>query len=229
MFVQFGFYALSVVAFGMVMILLKFADNSKQLITRYVWGGLVWLVYLVIISRTGVLDDFGFPPRIPLLVVIPAIVAGIVFTSRASFRSALEKAPLSLPVFLTSFRILVELLIYGAYRLDVFPQRVTFEGLNYDVVVGLSALPVGYLVLRQKLSLRGLLMWNVLSLLVLSFTVYAFASTYYFSDYVAETGNTQFVRFPYLLLAAVLLPAAVFLHVFSIRQVVGRQRNKEDR
>src|SRR5690606_38567824 len=224
MFVQFGFYALSVVAFGMVMILLKFADNSKQLITRYVWGGLVWLVYLVIISRTGVLDDFGFPPRIPLLVVIPAIVAGIVFTSRASFRSALEKAPLSLPVFLTSFRILVELLIYGAYRLDVFPQRVTFEGLNYDILVGLSALPVGYLLLKQKLSPRAVLIWNIASLLILSVTVYAFVSIYYFPDYIALPGNSQFVRFPYLLLAAVMLPVAVWLHVFSIRQAVSRRR-----
>ena len=75
MLIQFGFYALSVVAFGMVATLLKFADNSKQLITRYVWGGLVWLFYLIIISRTGVLADFGFPPRIPLLIVLPAIVA----------------------------------------------------------------------------------------------------------------------------------------------------------
>src|SRR5690606_21039044 len=113
-------YALFVVAFGMVTSILKYTVPSRLLITSYFMIRLIWLAYLIVISRAGVLQDFGLPPRIPLLMVIPAVVAGIVFTGRPSFRSALEKAPLHLPVFLTSFRILVELLIYGAYRIGVF-------------------------------------------------------------------------------------------------------------
>ena len=222
MVVQFGFYALSAIAFLMCIALLRYALDSRRLITTYLLGGLVWLMYVIVISYAGILEDFSLPPRIPLLIVIPAILAGIVFTGRPSFRSALNRAPLYLPVFLTSFRVLVELLIYGAYRLDVFPQRVTFEGLNFDVLVGLSALPVGYLIFKRKLSRTGLLVWNIASLLVLSLTVYAFISTYYSSDYIATTGNIAFVRLPYLLLAAVLLPVAVFLHVFSIRQAISR-------
>lgn len=224
MVVLFGFYALSAIAFLMCIALLRYALDSRRLITTYLLGGLVWLMYVIVISHAGILEDFSPPPRIPLLIVIPAILAGIVFTGRPSFRSALNRAPLYLPVFLTSFRVLVELLIYGAYRLDLFPQRVTFEGLNYDILVGLSALPVGYLLLKQKLSPRAVLIWNIASLLILSVTVYAFVSTYYFSDYIALTGNTQFVRFPYLMLAAVMLPVAVWLHVFSIRQAVSRRR-----
>lgn len=218
MLVQIGFYALSVVAFGMVTSLLKYADASRRLITNYFLIGLIWLAYLIVISGAGVLQDFGLPPRIPLLIVIPAVVAGIVFTGRPSFRSALEKAPLHLPVFLTSFRILVELLIYGAYRIGVFPQRVTFEGLNYDVLVGLSALPVGYLLLKRRLSPRGLLIWNFAALLILIVTVCAFVLAYYFSESTGPTDKAEFVRFPYLLLPGVLLPVAVLLHVFSIRQ-----------
>jgi hypothetical protein len=55
--------------------------------------------------------------------------------------------------------------------------------------------------------------------MVLALTVYSFVSTYYFSDHVSLAGKMKFVQFPYLLLAAVLLPIAIFLHVVSIRQV----------
>jgi hypothetical protein len=58
------------------------------------------------------------------------------------------------------------------------------------------------------------------SLLVLALTVYSFVSTYYFTDYVTLTGKMEFVQFPYLLLASVLLPIAIFLHVFSMRQLL---------
>lgn len=218
MLVQFGFYGLSVIAFGMIIALLTYADNPKKLTTSYLVFGLIWLAYLLVITKTGVLANFSLPPRIPLLIVIPTVIAGIIATGRKSFRSVLEKAPLHLPVFLTSFRILVELLIYGAYRDGVFPQRVTFEGLNYDILVGISACVVGVLLLKQKLSIRALLLWNVLALLVLALTVYSFVSSYYFNDAFPVTDKIKFVQFPYVLLAAILLPIAVFLHVVSLRQ-----------
>lgn len=219
MILEIGFYSLSLVAFAMVIALLKYADHSKRLVAIYTTFGLAWLIYLVILTRTGWLESFDLPPRVPLLIVIPAIIAIIGFTGRRDFVTALERTPLHLPVFLTSFRIIVELLIYGAFRNGVFPQRVTFEGLNFDVLVGVSALVMGVLVAKGIISTRGLMIWNVLSILVLTLTVYSFVSTYYFSDYVAQTGRLDFIRFPYVLLAAVLLPIAIFLHVFSIRQV----------
>lgn len=217
--ISFGFYALSLVAFGMLITLLMYGANPKRLVTSYLIVGLAWLVYLLLISKTGVLENFSLPPRILLLIVIPTILASVVATGRQSFKNVLEGAPLYLPVFLTSFRILVELLIHGAYREGVFPQRVTFEGLNYDIFVGLSACLVGVLLLKQKFPLWGLLARNILSLLVLSVTVYAFVSTYYFSGHLSLTSKMEFIQFPYLLLAALLLPIAIFLHVVSIRQV----------
>lgn len=219
MILQIGFYTLSVISFAMIIALLKYADNSKRLITNYLVIGFLWLTYIVVISKTGVLGHFGLPPRVPLLIVLPAVISIVVFTGRQSFRSVLEKTPVHLPVVLTSFRILVELLIYRAYLEGAFPQQVTFEGLNYDVLVGLSALVVGILFLKQILSLRVVRAWNILSLMVLMLTVYSFVSTYYFTDYVTSTGKADFVQFPYLLLASVLLPVAVLLHVISMRQV----------
>ncbi|MFN3667417.1 MAG: hypothetical protein ACK4S0_14725 [Sediminibacterium sp.] len=219
MIVKIGFYALSVVVFLMVIALLRYAENPKKQIRDYLLIGFFWLIYLLLISKAGVLNNFGLPPRVPLLLVFPTVIASIVFTGRKSFRNILEQVPLHLPVFFTSFRIFVEVLIYGAYLNGVFPQRVTFEGLNYDIFVGLSALPVGAFLVKKKLPLQALWLWNIISLMVLAITVYAFVSTYYFTDHLPSTSKTAFVQFPYLLLASVLLPIAVFLHVFSLRQI----------
>jgi len=223
--VQFGFYALSVIVLLMQIFIIKNAAAQRKSIVGYLVICTIWIAYLLLLSASGALYNFGLPPRVPLLIVIPA-VAGIIFiTGRKSFRNILQQTPLHIPVFMQSFRIVVELLIYGAFLEGVFPERATFKGLNFDILVGSSSLIVGVLVQRGILSGKGLLIWNVISLLVLTVTVYAFISTYYFTDYLAAgSGNKSFVEFPYLLLASVLLPAAIFLHVFSIRQVFAKMR-----
>ena len=220
MIVESGFYALSAVAFLMVIALLKNGDHPKALLSNYVIVGTVWLAYTIIISRIGVMNNFTLPPRVPLLLVIPSIVGIIFLTERPLFKSVIKRTPLHVPVFLISFRIIVEMLIYGAYRNGIFPQRVTFEGLNFDVLVGLSSLIIGFLLVRKKLSMQALWIWNLVSMFVLTLTMYSFVSAYYFSDYVATTGHNELVSFPYLLLVSVLLPIAIFLHVFIIRQVL---------
>jgi hypothetical protein len=223
--VQFGFYALSVIVLLMQIFIIKNAIARRKSIVGYLVICAIWIAYLLLLSASGALYNFDLPPRVPLLIVIPA-VAGIIFiTGRKSFRNILQQSPLHIPVFMQSFRIIVELLIYSAFLDGVFPERATFKGLNFDILVGSSSLIIGFLVQRGILSSKGLLIWNVVSLLILTVTVYAFISTYYFTDYVpAGRGNKSFVEFPYLLLASVLLPAAIFLHVFSIRQAFAKMR-----
>lgn len=203
----------------MIFIILNRSEHRKRLFVIYSILSAVWLAYVFLLSQSGLLLSFSLPPKIPLFIVAPAVVAITIITGTKGFRHLLESTPVSLPIYLQSFRIVVELLIYGAFLNGVFPQKATFEGLNFDILVGLSAPVAGYLYQRRRLSDMGLLVWNVVSLIILSVTVYSFISTYYFTDYVRTVGNTNFVQMPYLLLASVLLPVAVFLHIFSLRQL----------
>lgn len=84
MIVESGFYALSAVAFLMVIALLKNGDHPKALLSNYVIVGTVWLAYTIIISQTGILNNFTLPPSVPLLLVIPSIV-GIIFLTGTTF------------------------------------------------------------------------------------------------------------------------------------------------
>ena len=223
--VQIGFYFWTAFALSMIFILLNLNEQREKIVTAYVVVIAAWLTYTTILSQSGVLNDFSLPPRVPLLVVIPAFVIIIVLTATKNFRDVLLHTPRHIPVYLQSFRIVVELLIYGAFVDGVFPERATFKGLNYDILSGISALVIAFLYQKGKLSNKGLLIWNVAALLILALTVYSFVSVYYFGDPVEATGSADFVKIPYLLLAAVLLPIAVFLHVFSLRQLMQTHQN----
>lgn len=220
--VQPGFYLLSVIAVGMIAHMLTVTSQGGKVILRLAVFVALWSAYIFFLHRTGVLADFSLPPRVPLLIVVPAMVISIVITGRSSFRRILEKTPLQFPLYLQSFRVAVELLIYGAFAEGVFPRAVTFEGTNFDVLSGLSAPVVAYLYQHRKVRYSALLIWNIVAILTLGVTVYSFVSAYYFAS--GFSGSADFVTFPYLLLPAVLLPVAVFLHIFSLRQIILRRR-----
>ncbi len=223
--IQAGFYTLTGAVLLALIFVIKNHIAPRKSIAGYLTICAIWIVYLSLLSATGVLDNFGLPPRVVLLIVMPAVAGIILLSGRKSFRVILQQTSLHFPVYLQSFRIIVELLIYGAFLQGVFPERATFKGLNYDILVGISSLIMGILVQRRKVGAIGLLIWNAVSLLILSVTAYSFISTYYFTDFLGTNkGGRSFVDFPYLFLAAVLLPAAVFLHVFSLRQVIGKLR-----
>lgn len=217
--VKIGFYLLTGVVVLMVLALFRKDDNPKGTITKYLIICSLWTIYIILIAKSGLLENFGMPPRFPLLIVIPALTGILLAMNRKKLQPLLLRTPLYLPLLLQSFRIFVEILIYGAFLEGVFPQRTTFEGLNYDILVGASAGIVAFMTFKKIITPRGILFWNIASLCILSLTVYSFVSSYYFSDYLLS-GSKDIVKFPYLLLVSFLLPAAIFLHIFSIKQVI---------
>ena len=216
--VSIGFYLLTAIALFMMLFIFGFANNRKKALNTFLFIVAIWLIYINYLSRSSLLVDLGIPPRMPLMVILPTLIASILITGLKSFRSILQNTPAWLPVYFQSFRILVELLIFGAYLNGVLPQRVTFEGLNFDIIVGISAPIIAYLYMKKKISALFLLSWNVFGLLILTLTGYAFLTAFYQYDFATISQNTEFFHIPYLLLPGVLLPLAIFLHIFSLRQ-----------
>lgn len=224
--VEISFYLLSFIAVAMLLLLFQ-TYSSIKVIKLLSTGMFCWIAYLFMLHQNGALRNFELPPRIPLLVVFPAVFLIILVVNRPFMKQALATTPMYIPIALQSFRVFVELLIFATYKKGIFPQRATFEGLNFDILVGISALFIGVAVAKGVLKNTGILVWHFISLSILSVTVYSFISTYYFGDFGASANRLLFVEFPYLLLASVLLPTAIFLHVFSIKQLrIKRQMKK---
>lgn len=220
-----GFVILTTLSLFLLVCILSYHSSKVKMIPTFTIAFAFWIGYVYLLSSSGVLSSLAFPPRVPLLIILPVLLFSVYISGSASFRDVLSRMPSHVPVYLQSFRVGVEVLIYGGFAEGIFPERATFNGLNYDILVGISAIAVGFLVHSGKIGAPGLMAWNIIGLSILSVTVYAFLSSYYFYNHLGlPEPNTRFTNFPYILLAAVLLPTAVFLHIISLRQVKPRLR-----
>lgn len=202
------------------------SPRRRAIVIGLATGLALWLGLTAALARAGVLSVWtARPPRVVLLPL--TALAAIVFLSRgATFRSLIGSLPPSWPVALQSFRMGVELLLWGLFIQGRVPVQMTFEGRNFDGLVGLSAPVVALLVARDRLGPRGLLVWHFLGLGMLA-NVFGTAATSLPGPLHLDWPGpplTAVASFPVVWIPAFFVPLAVFSHIVSIRQTVGRLR-----
>lgn len=186
----------------------------------------IWTSLLCILSNKGFFSDFSkMPPRPALAILIPLPFV-LLFAFSKKGMQLLKVVPPHWLVYMQSFRIVVELLLLFAFVAGRLPAQMTFEGRNFDVVTGVLALLVGWLLAREKkyasklavaFNIVGmLLLLNILVIAVLSMPT----PLRYFMN---EPSNTLVAQFPFILLPGVLVPIAYTLHIFSLRQLLTKQ------
>lgn len=196
--------------------------NNKKTLYWYATAISIWMLYVIEVSSSGFLADFSLPPKVVVFVILPAFVFTAIFFSLKRFNATIAAFPIALTVYYQTFRVIVELLILGLYKEGIGPELVTFEGRNFDILAGLTAPIVGYLAYSKKvISHKAVIAWNIVGLLLLANIVFIFQSLlikpemWGFSEIPV---SLDFTRPPYILIAAVFMPSAVFMHVFSIRK-----------
>jgi hypothetical protein len=196
------------------------SGHSKLAIKVTVFLGL-WLAYLAILSSSEVLQEFSLPPRMPFLVVLPLFLLMAFVLTTETAKTVVLTLTASYLIYVQSFRIIVELIIWGGYQEGFIPIQATFEGFNFDVVVGLTAVPVAHYARRVNASKKVIIAWNIAGLIILGNTVRVFITTAYFPEifgHLEPMVGMQFVQMPFLLVAGFFMPLAVFVHALSIKQ-----------
>ena len=203
----------------------KSMSNSQQANkakTVLVLALLFWHSYLFFISESGILADFSLPPRMPILVIIPLFLFSGVFVYTNRKKTWVNSIPTHWLVYYQSLRIGIESIFYFSVGAGVLPALVTFEGYNYDILFGISALLIGYFTFtKQLISLKWIDVWNVFGLLVIAFIISLFLTGTYFPE-IYEDPNQRltpiYTQYPYILVAGFLMPSAVFIHFLSLAQ-----------
>ncbi len=178
-----------------------------------------WLAYITTASLAGFFQSGALPPRIPLGLVAPAFAFTIWFFASRRFHNIITAIPASWLVYAQVFRVMVELLLFSLYKQGILPVSTTFEGYNYEIIIGLSAPIMGYLaVTKQILPKWTLVLWNIAGLCTLATIVFIFISHAYRPSMWTDgtLSINDFGAFPYTLLPGFLMPLAVFMHIFSI-------------
>jgi hypothetical protein len=212
----------SVCAFGLLFKLFR-VQRRMLIITCVVVA--VWFVVVGALALRGFFADFAsLPPHLLFALLLPAVVFGVFSFVSKSLPEALGQMPVYWLIGFQVFRVVVEIVLYKGYKAGVVPVQMTFDGRNFDILVGLTAPVAAWLYARTRSAALGIV-WNVAGLVsVINIAVVAVLSMPTpLRHFMNDPPNTLLTHFPFIYLPAVLVPAAYIAHVLSIRQILQRR------
>jgi hypothetical protein len=178
-----------------------------------------WLALTGVFGYTAALHDFSrMPPRLPLLFGFAFIV--IYFASYFPAPSKLMESPgLAWLIGLQVFRVAVEIFLYLGHRAGFVPVQMTMEGRNFDVITGLTALPMAWLVAKKKSPRWLVYAWNIvgLGLLLNVVLISVLSMPTPLRRFSNEPANTFVTYFPYVWLPLYLVQVAWMSHLLIFR------------
>ncbi len=198
--------------------------RRNRVVTATALGLAAWLAFTAALALTGLAGDFSaFPPPVMPLVLLPPLVASLVLTFSGKFGAVLRHVPVQWLLYLQSFRVAVEVLLWALHGQGLVPVQMTFEGLNFDVLTGLTAPLAAYLLTARPRWRRPILLgWNVmgLALLITIVVISILSLPTPLRAFPNEPANTIVTRFPFIWLPGFLVPLAYTLHFFALRKIM---------
>ncbi len=165
---------------------------------------LAWTAFVVAIGATGVLSEF--PPAVGPVTLISAILF-----ARSPIGRLLETLPFHLLIGFQGFRILAEVYLFLRWKDGAIPVELTFEGMNFDIVTGVAALVLAFVLAKKPL--RPLIWaWSLMGTALLITIV----------SLHMKLAPESVVRFPYVLLPGVLVWSAVAGHVVTYQKLLAK-------
>jgi hypothetical protein len=184
---------------------------------------LLWLVVTTVAAANNRLSNFaGFPPLFFIFMMIQLVFLGwLIFFS--SFKEQLLQIKQIHLIYTQTFRIAVELILAQLATVSLFPIELTYHGINFDIISGLLALPIGFCVaiFGENKMKRGILAFNVIGLILLANIVLHVVlalptplQKFYFGVEPRIVGVFPMQWLPYFL-----VPTALGLHLLSLRKI----------
>jgi hypothetical protein len=227
-FSQAGFIAITLLYYTFFMLCLRKGlrqtdypeRHQRKVLFKILASLLLWFGLAAILSQSGFFNSFEkFPPPFFILLIVP--LAGVIyFISRPITREILGRIPPQYLIYLQTFRIIVEVLLWMLFMDNLIPVQMTFEGRNFDILAGLTSIVMGYFVSRGRVNKQIALIWNFicLGLLVNIVTIAILSTPTPMRVFMNEPANTIVAKFPVVFLPAALVPLAYGLHFLSIIQ-----------
>jgi hypothetical protein len=211
---------------GLVVALVVFiavitARSSSALRLRVILAVVAWLGLTALLSMESFFHDFSTMPPRPVIPALVFILAGILFLRSASGKAVLRSTPASWLIGFQVFRVLMEIILWLVYEHGIIPVQMTFEGRNFDILVGVTAPFVAYLLHTGHMKPMVAVVWNVagIGLLMNIVIVAALSTPSPLRVFMNEPANTFIAYFPFVWLVAFVVPVALLGHIASLMQL----------
>lgn len=213
--------------FGFLYYGIKLAQKQKSGNTAVVAATFI-MVWLFLIALLALNDFFmvfdAMPPRL-IFVLLPPIISIIVLLSIKQSREFLMNIPITTLTYLHIVRVPIEIVLWWLAGSQLIPYLLTFEGINYDILSGVSAPFVAIFMvgLRSK-SRIGAILWNFITLgLLINIVGHAILSAPTpFQQFGFDTPNVAVFYFPFIWLPGLVVPAVLFSHLVSLMKLLAK-------
>jgi hypothetical protein len=165
-------------------------------------------------------------PAPALVLVALTTVLTIVFAISPAGARLATRLPLYSLIGYQSFRIAVEWTLHQLHLDGVVPVQMTYAGLNFDVLTGMSAFVVALMVRAGRLRRAIVLAWNIVGLLLLiNIVTIAVLATPTPFQRIGNPSNLLPSTFPFVWLPTFLVQAALFGHLLVFRAVAAMRED----
>lgn len=201
--------------------------QREKLLQFIITGMALWLAILAVLAYMG----YFYEPettflRLGLAFALPSALALLLFFSRF-FGLMLRMLPVRWLAYFQACRIVTELSFWMGLKGGYVPVQMTFEWLNYDIVVGITALMAGYVFFSRGRYRRfeGIL-WNTFGIAslanVLLLSLFSLPGPY---GIFATVPDSAFLTLaPFIWLPGFVFPLALAAHVYSLKKLLRPQQ-----
>ena len=210
---------------GLVIFLLGFLaiciKKCRLSITILLSAIVLWLCLTASLSLSGFFMNFNaLPPRIFFAIFpITLLLIAIALSSKATLY--LAAIPQTWLINIQAFRVVMEIVLWLLASQHVIPEIMTWNGRNFDILIGATAPFVAYAYSASKdWGRKVAIIWNVLGILLLInvFIHGLLSAPTPFRVFFTTPANTFVGSFPYIWLPAFVVPCAVLFHILSLRK-----------
>jgi len=184
-----------------------------------------WLIVQASLASYGIYYNKleSIPPKIMIYGILPAGLFILIFFVFKKGRKFIDSLPMRTLTFLHIIRIPVEIGLFLLFTYGAVPKLMTFEGLNFDVLSGITAPLVAYFGFTNgQINHKILLTWNLLclALLINVVVIGVFSAPTPMQQFAFDQPNTALLNFPYCWLPTFIVPVVLFSHLVSLRRLL---------
>jgi hypothetical protein len=186
-------------------------------------GVVGWGVLAFVLAREGAFatTSDSTVPFIAFGIAVP-VAAGVYLLRVPAVRRAIDRIPLSWLVGVQFYRVLGALFLV-AYARDEMPGEFALPAGIGDVLVGLAAVAVAYLVATRgsERAPMAVLAWCALGIadLVLAVGTGFLSAPSILQQLALDEPNTAITRYPFVLIPTFVVPVSIVLHVYVIARL----------
>lgn len=198
---------------SMVCIYFATSRNKRVLLLYVSWAGIIGMLsYNQFFQNAD-----SMPPRM-LFALLPALGLTVVVYRIVKIHAIDIKWLIGVNVL----RFPIELILFQLYEEGMIPQRMTFEGLNWDILSGISAVILMTMYFKHILSTKGVVIWNFVALLLLMaiicLAILSVPSPFQLFDF--DQPNIAVLYYPFTWLPAVVVPIVLLSHLLIFKKLI---------